>query len=53
MSDYYDLRTIREELRYCAHLFERWDWQMIDVTRRAIEEVSLEIIGKRGLGISL
>lgn len=52
MSNYYDLRTIREELRYCAHLFERWGWHTIDVTRRAIEEVSLEIIEKRGLVMS-
>lgn len=49
MSNYYDLRSIREEVRYCTHLFDRWEWQTIDVTRRAIEEVSLEIIEKRGL----
>jgi len=41
---YYDLRVIREELKFCRHLYDREKWRTIDVTRRAIEEVSQEIL---------
>lgn len=46
---YYDVAEVRKEYRYCRELFERHKWQTIDVTRRAIEEISLEILEKRGL----
>ena len=44
LQNYHDLRNIREELRYCRNLFDRRGWQSIDVTRRAIEEISHEIL---------
>jgi len=46
---YYDLAEVRKEYRYCRELFEKKGWETIDVTRRAIEEISLEILQKRGL----
>ena len=44
LQRYYDLRVIREELKFCRHLYDREKWRTIDVTRRAIEEVSQEIL---------
>jgi len=41
---YYDLQEIRSEHRFCREFFERSGWPTIDVTRRAIEEISLEIL---------
>lgn len=46
---YYDLDEVRKEYRYCRELYEKYDWEEVDVTRRAIEEISLEILEKRGL----
>jgi regulator of PEP synthase PpsR (kinase-PPPase family) len=44
LRKYYDLKAIREELRFCRHLYDRQKWRTIDVTRRAIEEISQEIL---------
>lgn len=41
---YYDLDEVRLEYRFCRELFEQKGWRIIDVTRRAIEEISLEIL---------
>jgi regulator of PEP synthase PpsR (kinase-PPPase family) len=49
LQDYYDVRVIREELAFCRRLFAEMGWITVDVTRRAIEEVALEILGKLGL----
>lgn len=49
VSRYYDLTEVRKEFRFCRELFEKKGWETIDVTRRAIEEISLEILDKRGL----
>jgi regulator of PEP synthase PpsR (kinase-PPPase family) len=49
VSKYYDLTEVRKEYRYCRELFERKEYDTVDVTRRAIEEVSLEILDKRGI----
>lgn len=49
LQEYYDAQKIREEVRYCRHLFNQEGWPMIDVTQRAIEEIALEILEKRGL----
>jgi len=46
LQDYYDVRIIREELAFCRQLFDEQRWQTIDVTRRAIEEVSIELLAK-------
>jgi regulator of PEP synthase PpsR (kinase-PPPase family) len=45
---YYDLDEIRREYRFCRELFEKKGWPMIDVTRRAIEEISMEILEQLG-----
>jgi len=49
LKTYYDLRDIRAELRFCRELFGRKKWKTIDVTRRAIEEISMELLEKIGL----
>lgn len=46
MSGYHEVKEIRQELQFCRSLFTEQGWQTIDVTKRAIEEVSLEILGK-------
>jgi regulator of PEP synthase PpsR (kinase-PPPase family) len=48
-SNYYDIREVRKEFRFCRELCESQDWETIDVTRRAIEEISLEILQNLGL----
>ncbi len=49
MQAYFDVRRIREELRYCRLLYARAGWRAVDVTHRAIEEVSREIMEEMGL----
>jgi [pyruvate, water dikinase]-phosphate phosphotransferase / [pyruvate, water dikinase] kinase len=49
LQDYYDVRTVRDELAFCRKLYTETGWTTVDVTRRAIEEISLEILGKLGL----
>ncbi len=44
LQEYYDLRQIALEYRYSMSLFATRGWQVVDVTRRAIEEISLEIL---------
>jgi len=46
IQDYYDVRVIRDELAFCRRLFSEQGWQTVDVTRRAIEEVAIEILAK-------
>ena len=46
LQRYYDLQEIRSEHRFCRDFFERAGWPTIDVTRRAIEEISLEILDR-------
>ena len=48
LDDYHDVRVIRKEYRYCREVFEEHDWIQIDVTRRAIEEISMEILDELG-----
>jgi len=48
LSGYFDLREIRSEHRYCRQLFASQEWDTIDVTRRAIEEISMEILDRLG-----
>lgn len=50
LEKYSDLSEIYSELRFCRNLFRKKGWPTIDVTRRAIEEISLEILGKLGHG---
>ena len=46
IEGYYDIRDVRDELRFCRNLYSKQDWHTIDVTRRAIEEISLEVLYK-------
>ncbi len=48
LDDYFDVRVIRKDFRYCRELFEARKLPVVDVTRRAIEEISMEILD--GLG---
>lgn len=43
-SDYIDADTVREEVIYANRLFERQGWEVIDVTRRSIEETAAAIL---------
>jgi regulator of PEP synthase PpsR (kinase-PPPase family) len=51
LNDYHDVRVIRKEFRYCRELFDNNDWIQIDVTRRAIEEVAMEILDDLGFRV--
>jgi len=44
MQAYYDLRKIRDEVLFCRRLYDERGWFVIDVSRRAIEEISIEIL---------
>jgi hypothetical protein len=46
LQDYYDVRVIRKEFAFCRDYFSEHQWHVVDVTRRAIEEVALEILDK-------
>lgn len=43
---YHDIVQVRTELRFCRMLFAEQEWEVIDVTRRAIEEVAAEILDR-------
>ncbi len=47
---YTDRATISEELKYAKMLCNRYNWPMIDVTRRSIEETAAAIIALRPPG---
>jgi len=48
IKDYCNIQTINDELRFCRRLFNQQGWDCIDVTRRAIEEISHEVLDKIG-----
>ncbi len=43
-SDYIDEDSVREEVVFANRLFERQNWEVIDVTRRSIEETAAAIM---------
>ena len=43
---YHDIVQVRTELRFCRMLYSAQNWEVVDVTRRAIEEVSAEILDR-------
>ncbi len=43
-SDYIDEDAVREEVVFANRLFERQNWEVIDVTRRSIEETAASIL---------
>lgn len=49
LLSYFTLEDVRAEVKFCRRLFDRMNWPTIDVTRRAIEEISLDIMHRRGL----
>jgi [pyruvate, water dikinase]-phosphate phosphotransferase / [pyruvate, water dikinase] kinase len=49
IENYSDITAIRDEIRFCRRLFNELDIEVIDVTRRAIEEVSGEILDLLGI----
>ncbi len=48
MEAYYDIQEVVSEIRFCRNLFAKYNWRTVDVTRRAIEEISLEILETLG-----
>jgi len=49
ISTYHDVSLVKEEVRFFRRLCTSQDWEVINVTRRAIEEVSAEILSVAGL----
>ena len=49
IQQYYDMSEIKKEIRFCRQFFEELDIEEINVTRRAIEEISMEIMKKAGI----
>jgi regulator of PEP synthase PpsR (kinase-PPPase family) len=49
LKDYYDIGQVTMEFRFCRDLFHARDWPVVNVTHRAIEEVSKEILKLLGL----
>lgn len=50
LQPYFDLHEIQKDLRFCRQLYQKYDWRVVDVTRRAIEEVSQEILDRHAAG---
>jgi regulator of PEP synthase PpsR (kinase-PPPase family) len=42
-DDYTELERVRVELVYARRLFARYDWPVIDVTRRSVEETAAAV----------
>lgn len=42
-NEYLDLEAIEEEIRKARRLFSKYNWPVIDVTRKSVEETSAEI----------
>lgn len=43
-TDYTDPETVEEEIRYARRLYTRYNWPVIDVTRRSVEETAAAIL---------
>ena len=48
LEKYYGLDEIKTELRFCRELYKKHRWISINVTRRAIEEISREVLEELG-----
>lgn len=46
---YHDVESIRQEIRFCLRFFDELGIKTVNVTRRAIEEISLEILATVGV----
>ncbi len=49
LDKYIDIHEISLELQFCRRLYAKGKWQVVDVTRRAIEEISREILEAMGI----
>lgn len=49
IQQYFDLAEVKREVRFARRFIEELDIEEINVTRRAIEEISLEIMKKAGI----
>ncbi|MFA6587645.1 MAG: pyruvate, phosphate dikinase/phosphoenolpyruvate synthase regulator [Patescibacteria group bacterium] len=45
---YHDFSAIRQEIIFCRRLYKKQDWPVIETTRRAYEEVAVEILAAVG-----
>jgi len=43
-SSYYDLQEIRKELIYANNIYFKYNWPIVNVSRKAVEEVATEIL---------
>ena len=43
-NEYLDFEEIRREIRFCRRLYNKHGWPIVNVTKRALEEISKEII---------
>lgn len=43
-TDYTDPEIVEEEIRYARRLYTRYNWPVIDVTRRSVEETAAAIL---------
>ncbi len=43
-NEYLDFEKIRREIRFCRRFYNEYGWPVVNVTKRAIEEISEEII---------
>ena len=44
IKEYTDLKSIKEELDKSKKLFNKYNWPIIDVTRRSVEETAASIL---------
>ena len=51
LKNYYDRKMVRKEIMFCRQLFNENNWEIIEVTKRAIEEISTEILHRLNIEI--
>ena len=44
LKEYTDLKFIKEEVENSKNLFKKYNWPVIDVTRRSVEETAASIL---------
>ncbi len=49
LNKYIDIHEISLEMQFCRRLYASGKWHVVDVTRRAIEEISREILEHKGI----
>jgi len=51
LHNYFDPNKVREEIKFCRQLFSENNWEIIEVTKRAIEEISTEILHRLNIEV--